>query len=83
MDFSIKDTVSKSKQSKDVLNLTEEENKLLNYIISKLDVTTDDDIRLWALQTSRRLNRNDWYEPLLIGARYIKLLHTLKLINNE
>lgn len=82
MDFSIKD-ISKTNKSKDVLNLTEEENKLLHYIISKLDVSTDDDIRLWALQTSRRLERNDWYEPLLIGARYIKLLHTLKLITNE
>ena len=82
MDFSIKD-ISKTNKPKDVLNLTEEENKLLHYIISKLDVSTDDDIRLWALQTSRRLERNDWYEPLLIGARYIKLLHTLKLITNE
>lgn len=58
--------------------LDEEEIKLLHAIQSKITDTSDSSLQLWAYHTAIKCNKPEWYEPLLIGAKYIILINKLK-----
>lgn len=84
MDFSIlEDSFNKKNKPTllDTLDISEEEYKLLNYILSK--VSSTEDIRTWAYNTAKLYDRLDWYEPLMIGVKYMQLINSLKQLTNE